>query len=275
VENASLAAVPPPDINYNLAMPADVIQKGKLSDLQLEAVVYGCMRHLRFLPAAATPDGEEEDMMQDQEGRDGRGEDGGKKAARADAAKSKAEGAEADCAAAPEVGPRAGFLLGDGAGMGKGRTLAGYVLENVCRGRMKHVWVSVSSDLYEDAKRDLSDIGLEKFAKERTLILGRGKASSYDDLHRAFGANHRASRKEDGQGLLFTTYHTLIGKMGRGKKGNDESTAGEASKTRLDQIIDWCGGEDFDGLLMFDECHKVSQLLLFFFVSLGFVLGSG
>ena len=44
---------------------------------------------------------------------------------------------------------RAGFLLGDGAGMGKGRTLAGFVVENIARGRNKHVWVSVSSDLYE------------------------------------------------------------------------------------------------------------------------------
>ena len=42
-----------------------------------------------------------------------------------------------------------GFLLGDGAGMGKGRTLAGFVVENIARGRMKHVWISVSSDLYE------------------------------------------------------------------------------------------------------------------------------
>ena len=31
-------------------MPADVIAKGKLSDLQLEAVVYGCMRHLEDMP---------------------------------------------------------------------------------------------------------------------------------------------------------------------------------------------------------------------------------
>jgi len=44
---------------------------------------------------------------------------------------------------------RAGFLLGDGAGMGKGRTLAGFVVENIARGRKKHVWISVSSDLYE------------------------------------------------------------------------------------------------------------------------------
>ena len=33
--------------------------------------------------------------------------------------------------------------------MGKGRTLAGFVVENIARGRMKHVWISVSSDLYE------------------------------------------------------------------------------------------------------------------------------
>ena len=42
-----------------------------------------------------------------------------------------------------------GFLLGDGAGLGKGRTLAGYVVENISRGVKKHVWISISSDLYE------------------------------------------------------------------------------------------------------------------------------
>ena len=33
--------------------------------------------------------------------------------------------------------------------MGKGRTLAGFVVENIARGRKRHVWISVSSDLYE------------------------------------------------------------------------------------------------------------------------------
>ena len=50
---------------------------------------------------------------------------------------------------------RAGFLLGDGAGMGKGRTLAGFVVENIARGRKKHVWISVSSDLYEGKFEDV------------------------------------------------------------------------------------------------------------------------
>ena len=35
VENATLAAVEPPDITYNLALPADIISEGKLSDLQV------------------------------------------------------------------------------------------------------------------------------------------------------------------------------------------------------------------------------------------------
>ena len=54
VENSTLAAVAPPDITYNLAMPADIIHEGKLSNLQLEAVVYGCQRHMIDLPTTST-----------------------------------------------------------------------------------------------------------------------------------------------------------------------------------------------------------------------------
>ncbi len=36
------------------------------------------------------------------------------------------------------------------------------------------------------------------------------------------------------------TYSTLIGQ-------------GKASKTRLQQVVDWVGGPDFDGCLVFDE----------------------
>ena len=55
-----------------------------------------------------------------------------------------------------EVG---GFFLGDAAGVGKGRTIAGLILENWHRGRRKHMWFSVSGDLYHDAQRDLNDVG--------------------------------------------------------------------------------------------------------------------
>jgi len=50
VENSTLSAVEPPEVEYNLAMPADILSVGKLSNLQLEAIVYGCQRHLIDLP---------------------------------------------------------------------------------------------------------------------------------------------------------------------------------------------------------------------------------
>lgn len=51
------------------------------------------------------------------------------------------------------------WQLGDGAGVGKGRTVAGVIFENYLNGRKKAIWVSVSNDLKYDAERDLGDIG--------------------------------------------------------------------------------------------------------------------
>lgn len=48
---------------------------------------------------------------------------------------------------------------GDGAGVGKGRTIAGIIFENHLHNRKKAVWVSVSNDLKYDAERDFHDIG--------------------------------------------------------------------------------------------------------------------
>ena len=43
--------------------------------------------------------------------------------------------------------------------------------------------------------------------------------------------------------VICRTYHTLIS-PGKGK-------------TRLEQVIEWVGGPDFDGPIVFDEAHKV------------------
>ena len=48
-------------------------------------------------------------------------------------------------------GTTAGFFLGDGVGLGKGRQLAGIILDNWNQGRKRHLWVSVSADLMQDA----------------------------------------------------------------------------------------------------------------------------
>ena len=44
-----------------------------------------------------------------------------------------------------------------GAGVGKGRTIAGLILENWRCGRKRHLWISIGSDLRVDARRDLND----------------------------------------------------------------------------------------------------------------------
>lgn len=217
-------------------MPADVIANGKLSDLQLEAVVYGCMRHLIDLPTGVGQNGNRQMSAEDQE----LAEEMGDFVVQDEPPKVEKMQVD-DPNREPEVPRRAGFLLGDGAGMGKGRTLAGFVLENMCRGRNKHVWVSVSSDLYEDAKRDLTDIGLRRYAEDRTLLLGK---AAYGNLEEQFYSDEKTRGKQKG-GLLFSTYSTLISETGRGKNNDN----GGQKKTRLDQIVDWCG-EDFDGLLM-------------------------
>lgn len=38
---------------------------------------------------------------------------------------------------------RAGFLIGDGAGVGKGRTIAGIILENYLKGRKRALWYDI------------------------------------------------------------------------------------------------------------------------------------
>ena len=54
---------------------------------------------------------------------------------------------------------RAGFFLGDGAGVGKGRTIAACIKEHFAAGHgTRALWVSVSKDLNFDAQRDLDDV---------------------------------------------------------------------------------------------------------------------
>ncbi|XP_057345579.1 protein strawberry notch homolog 2 isoform X3 [Manis pentadactyla] len=126
-------------------------------------------------------------------------------------------------------GQRAGFLIGDGAGVGKGRTVAGIILENYLRGRKKSLWFSVSNDLKYDAERDLRDIDAQSIAVHALSKIKYGDNTT-------------------SEGVLFATYSALIG----------ESQAGGQHRTRIRQILEWCG-EAFDGVIVFDECHKAKN----------------
>ncbi|XP_072516652.1 si:ch73-63e15.2 isoform X2 [Salminus brasiliensis] len=124
---------------------------------------------------------------------------------------------------------RAGFLIGDGAGVGKGRTVAGIILENYLKGRTKALWFSVSNDLKYDAERDLQDISASNIPVHALNKIKYGDTAT-------------------SEGVLFATYSALIG----------ESQAGGQLRTRLNQILEWCGF-DFDGVIIFDECHKAKN----------------
>ncbi|XP_061833822.1 si:ch73-63e15.2 isoform X1 [Nerophis lumbriciformis] len=124
---------------------------------------------------------------------------------------------------------RAGFLIGDGAGVGKGRTVAGIILENYLKGRKKALWFSISNDLKFDAERDFKDIDAS------TIPVHALNKIKYGDTATS-------------EGVLFATYSALIG----------ESQAGGQHRTRIKQILDWCK-LDFDGVIIFDECHKAKN----------------
>lgn len=134
-------------------------------------------------------------------------------------------------------GTRAGFLIGDGAGVGKGRTIAGIIFENYLKSRKRAIWVSVSNDLKYDAERDLKDIGA---AKIEVHALNKFK---YAKISSAVNGNVK-------KGVIFSTYSALIG---------ESSQSGGKYKSRLKQLLQWCG-EDFDGLIIFDECHRAKNL---------------
>ena len=72
-------------------------------------------------------------------------------------------------------GRRAGFVLGDGAGVGKGRQLAAMILDSWLRGRERDVWVSVSHELVEDARRDLRSVASASRLVPLPGCLARGR----------------------------------------------------------------------------------------------------
>ncbi|KAI9032343.1 P-loop containing NTP hydrolase pore-1-domain-containing protein [Hyaloraphidium curvatum] len=140
----------------------------------------------------------------------------------------------------PDGKTTAGFVVGDGAGVGKGRTIAGIIYENALRGRKKALWVSVSADLHVDAQRDLDDIGADHIAVTNIAKLSYESIRNFDE------------------GVLFSTYSSLVAK--RSQKTTLRASGKKLLSSRLEQVIDWLG-EDFDGPIVFDESHKAKNLV--------------
>jgi hypothetical protein len=128
---------------------------------------------------------------------------------------------------------RRGYFIGDGTGVGKGREIAAVIWDNWNRGRKKAVWVSASNDLFKDAQRDAKDIG---FDPKKIFSVASVKS----------GSPLQATN-----GVAFLSYDTLKA------QGKDKDNI---LNRRLDQLVSWLG-KDFDGVIAFDECHKMGNLL--------------
>jgi predicted RNA methylase len=193
-ESVALATVPPPAPSYQPLLPEAVLKEGRLSAAQLESVIYAGEAHSGFLAGTFTANDTLETLS----------------------------------AVGNGDRYRRGWFLGDSTGTGKGRQVAGIILDNWCQGRTKAIWVSKSSALIEDARRDWCALG--------------GHPNDIVDL-----SKFRLGQPiEMTQGILFTTYATLRSSQG--------------AKSRLQQIRDWCGTE-FEGAIAFDEAHAMGNAM--------------
>ena len=205
VQSAAMASVAPPVPSYRPILPVSLIRDGHLSDAQIESVIYAGEAHATFLSGEWTRDAETGILVAGAEGAEGHGN---------------------------SFKLRRGWFLGDGTGCGKGRQVAGIIMDNWLKGRRKAVWLSKSDKLIEDARRDWTALG--------------GAASDIIPLSK-FKQGADIALKA---GILFVTYATLR---------SAERTIGDVKKaSRLTQVTDWLG-EGFDGVIAFDEAHAMAN----------------
>jgi len=129
VESAPMASVAPPAPTYRPVLPVEILDKGLVSDPQLETTVYAGEAHSRMLPGWWL-NGEAAHQLR----------------------------------LVPEGTPdafqfRCGFFIGDATGVGKGRESALLIADNFSQGRTRAVWLSKNDALLEDARRDWKGIG--------------------------------------------------------------------------------------------------------------------
>ena len=239
VQSAAMATVSHPRPAYRPKLPEKVVTEGRLSDAQLESVILAGQAHERRLPAQVRI-GEGWETLQRVDGAAHSGPAGG----------SPAHGSPADGRSADDspvrtedgevfsspVRFRRGWMLGDGTGCGKGRQVAGIILDRWLRGNRRALWLSASDKLLEDARRDWAALG--------------GAESDVIPLSK-FPTGKAVPRT---QGILFTTYATL------------RSAARQGSLSRLRQIVNWLAdGLDeqsrhtFSGVIVFDEAHAMAN----------------
>jgi predicted RNA methylase len=192
VESVAMGSIAAPRPDHAPLLPAGLVPRGSLSEAQLETLVYAGSAFERDLPGRFV-------------------------------AVDQGCGLEAS-----EVGAayRCGYFLGDGTGAGKGRQVAGIVLDQWLRGNRRHLWLSKNESLLEDARRDWAALGGLPLDVQPLSQWKLGLPIQMD------------------AGILFVTYPTL--------------RSGRADATRLQQILDWTG-PGFEGVIAFDEAHAMAN----------------
>ena len=108
--------------------------------------------------------------------------------------------------------------------------IAGIILDNWNKGRQKAIWVSTGTNLFDAAKRDWGAEGVKQDEK----LLFQLKT----------GMELKVNK-----GILYTTYDTLKGGPQNAKRDRN-----------VDSIVKWLG-KDFDGVIAFDESHKMGKAM--------------
>src|SRR3546814_352570 len=198
VQSAAMASVAPPKPRYRPHVLDRPVTDCVLSDAQLESLIYAGEAHAGFLAGHYAVD-ETFDAV-----------------------------SAVDPGTPGAVRCRRGWFLGDGTGAGKGRQVAGIILDNWLKGRRRALWISKSDKLIEDAVRDWTALG---GAKSDIIALAHYRQGAAIQL---------------GDAILFTTYATL----------RTAERQGKCSRVR--QIVDWLG-RDFDGVIVFDEAHAMAN----------------
>ena len=191
VESIAMASILPPVPTYRPVLPPSAA--AALSDAQAETVIHAGQAFARDLPGRFRPN-EAGTLLEEH-----------------------AEGSAY----------RQGYFLGDGTGAGKGRQVAAIIFDSWCQGRRKALWVSKTTSLLEDARRDWSALGGVALDIQPLDAFPMGTSITMND------------------GILFVTYATLRSQR------HDEAS-------RLQQILAWLGDEH-DGMIVFDEAHAMAN----------------
>ncbi|MGA2026674.1 MAG: strawberry notch-like NTP hydrolase domain-containing protein, partial [Syntrophobacteraceae bacterium] len=240
VESAAMSSVDAPTVTYKPSIDSDILESGKISDAQMESIVRAGQAHEKIL-----------------------------------------EGPE---------GHRQGYFIGDGTGVGKGREIAGIIHDNAQKGRKKSLWISANTSLIKDARRDVSGIGDDP---EKIIDLGK-KIKLGSDIKAPDGTifttySTLKSQSQERPSTKPPPGSTFIGKNAEGyelfkdsngpfyikklgnvaeeirewtdaskRTPNDLTPVSSIKARRIDQIVNWLGN-DFDGVVVFDESHKMAN----------------